>query len=161
MDGMTLTNDDKINITGKLTITEKDLSGNVINVTEYTNLVTNKFKVAMADVLSGDYSATAHVIGYLAVGTSDTAANAADTALGAQVGANKAYVVGSLHNDTTATKAEATFFFDSDESTYYETWKEVGLYAANGTDLLTHTVLDPTKTFNATKTMTVNYVISF
>jgi hypothetical protein len=160
MDGMILTNDD-INITGKLTIIEKDLSGNVINVTEYTNLVTNKFKVALADVLSGDYSATAHVIGYLAVGTSDTAANAADTALGAQVGANKAYVVGSLHNDTTATKAEATFFFDSDESTYYETWKEVGLYAANGTDLLTHTVLDPTKTFNATKTMTVNYVISF
>jgi hypothetical protein len=158
MDGMTLTNDD-INITGKLTIIEKDLSGNIIDITEYTNLVTNKFKVGMANVLSGDYSATAHVIGYLAVGTSDTAANEADTALGAQVGANKAYVVGSLHNDTTATKAEATFFFDSDESTYYETWKEVGLYAANGTDLLTHTVLDPTKTFNVTKTMTVNYVI--
>lgn len=153
-------NSSDVKLKGIITITERDAkSGNVLSINKYENLTTTKLHTALADVLSGDYSATAHVIGYLAVGTSDTAANAADTALGAQVGANKAYVVGSLHNDTTATKAEATFFFDSDESTYYETWKEVGLYAANGTDLLTHTVLDPTKTFNATKTMTVNYVI--
>ena len=33
--------------------------------------------------------------------------------------------------------------------------------AASGTDLLTHAVLDPTKTFNNTKTITVSYTITF
>ena len=146
-------------IIGTFTIIERDLDGNIISESRHSNLITTIMKTALADVLTGDYDANKHVIGYLAVGTNATAANAADTALGTQVGANKAPVSGSLHNDTAATKAEATFFFDSDESDYYGTWAEVGLYAANGTDLLTHSILDPTKTFNNTKTITVNYVV--
>ena len=67
----------------------------------------------------------------------------------------------SLHNDTTATTAEATFYFDVNEAEYYGTWNEIGLYAANGTDLLTHALIDPAKTFNNTKTMTVHYLVEF
>ena len=148
-------------IIGTFTIIERDLDGNIISESRHSNLITTIMKIALADVLTGDYSATAHVIGYLAVGTDDTAADAGDTTLGAQVGANKAPVSGSLNNDTSSVAAAATFFFDSTESTYYETWKEIGLYAANGTDLLTHAVLDPTKTFNNTKTITVSYTITF
>lgn len=149
-----------VKLKGIITITERNAkTGEIISVDRYENLTTTKLHTALADVLSGDYDVAKHTIGYLAVGTDDTAANAADTELGAQIGANKAYVPGSLHNDTTATKAEATFFFDSDETTYFATWAEVGLYAANGTDLLTHSILDPGKTFDDTKTITVNYVI--
>jgi len=148
-------------IIGTFTIIERDLDGNIISESRHSNLITTIMKIALADVLTGDYSAAKHVIGYLAVGTDDTAADAGDTALGTQVGANKAPVSGSLNNDTSSVAAAATFFFDSTESTYYETWKEIGLYAANGTDLLTHAVLDPTKTFNNTKTITVSYTITF
>lgn len=148
-------------IIGTFTIIERDLDGNIISESRHSNLITTIMKTALADVLTGDYDADKCTIGYIAVGTDDTAANATDTALGNQVGANKAYVTDSRHNDTSANKAEATFFFDSTESDYYETWKEIGVYAANGTDLLTHTVLSPTKTFNNTKTITINYTFTF
>ncbi len=153
--------DSYIKIKGNIHIIERDLEGNVISESTQSNLITNIMKTALADVLTGDYDADKHVIGYIAVGTDDTAANAADTALGAQVGDNKAYVAESLNNDSTATIASATFFFDSTESDYYETWAEIGLYAANGTDLLTHAVLESTKTFNNTKTITIGYTITF
>jgi len=152
---------ERLQILGSFQIIEKDLLGNVLNVSEHKNLITNKFKAAVADSLTGDYDADKCTIGYIAVGTDDTAANATDTALGNQVGANKAYVTDSRHNDTAANKAEATFFFDSTESDYYATWAELGVYATNGTDLLTHTVLSPTKTFNNTKTITINYTFTF
>ncbi len=148
-------------IIGTFTIIERDLDGNIISESRHSNLITTIMKTALADVLTGDYDEDKHVIGYIAVGTDDTAADAGDTALGTQVGANKAPVSGSLNNDTSSVAAAATFFFDSTESTYYGTWKEIGLYAANGTDLLTHAVLDPTKTFNNTKTITVSYTITF
>ena len=148
-------------IIGTFTIIERDLDGNIISESRHSNLITTIMKTALADVLTGDYDEDKHVIGYIAVGTDATAANATDTALGNQVGANKAPVSGSLNNDTSSVAAAATFFFDSTESTYYATWAEIGLFAANGTDLLTHAVLDPTKTFNNTKTITVSYTITF
>lgn len=145
---------------GIITITERDAkTGKILSTDRYENLTTTILHTALADVLTGDYDVNKHTIGYVAVGTDDTAANASDTGLGTQLGTNKAYVPDSRNNGLVATKAEATFFFDSDEADYYGTWAEIGLYATNGTDLLTHTVLDPTKTFGATKTMTINYVI--
>jgi len=97
----------------------------------------------------------------VSAGTGSTAVAATDLALTTQLGSLKSYVPGSLHNNTYSNKAEATYYFDYTEADYYGTWAEIGLYAANGTDLLTHSLISPTKTFSNTKTMTVYYVIEF
>jgi hypothetical protein len=148
-------------ITGTFHIIERDLDGNIISESNHSNLITNVMKTALADVLTGDYDANKHVIGYIAVGTGTTAPNAADTDMETQKGTNKTPVPNSLNNDTSATTASATFFFDSTESSYYDSWDEIGLFAANGTDLLTHAALSPAITFDNTKTVTVSYTITF
>ena len=80
---------ERLQILGSFQIIEKDLLGNVLSISDHTNLITNKFKAAVADSLTGDYDADKCTIGYIAVGTDDTAANATDTALGNQVGATR------------------------------------------------------------------------
>ena len=146
---------------GYFKIIETDINTGKKTETIIENLTTTILQTALADVLTGDYDADKHVIGYLAVGDDDTAVSASDTELGNQLGDLKSYVPNSLHNDTAATTAEATFYFDVTEAEYYGTWNEIGLYAANGTDLLTHALIDPAKTFNNTKTMTVHYLVEF
>jgi len=125
------------------------------------NLITNKLKAALADAVTGDYDPNKHVIGKLAIGTGTAAPVATDLSLANQLGPLKSYVPNSLHNDTYSNKAESTYYFDSTEAGYYGTWTELGLYAYNETDLLTHSLISPTKTFDNTKTMTVYYVIEF
>jgi len=115
----------------------------------------------MAEAITGSYNANKLVIGYLAVGNDDTAPASTDTGLTGQVGALKEYIVGSLHNETESNVGQASWFFESTEATYYDTWKEIGMYAANGTTLLTHALISPTKTFNVTKTMNVLYEVEF
>ena len=112
-------------------------------------------------MLTGDYDSDKHVIGKLAIGTGSTTPLATDQALTTQLGSLKSYVPNSLHNDTYSNKSESTYYFDSTEASYYGVWAELGLYAANETDLLTHSLISPTKTFDNTKTMTVYYVIEF
>jgi hypothetical protein len=153
---------DKNPYLGKFKIEEYDLERDkIIRGSWQKNLITNKLKAALADVITGDYDANKHRIGKLAVGTGSTAVAATDLALTTQLGALKAYVPNSLHNDTYSNKAESTYYFDSTEAGYYGTWTELGLYAYNETDLLTHSLISPTKTFDNTKTMTVYYVIEF
>jgi len=147
---------------GKYRIDEYDLERDkILRGSWQKNLITNKLKAALADAITGDYDADDHVIGKLAVGTGSTAPAATDLSLTTQLGPLKSYVPNSLHNDTYSNKAEATYYFDYTETDYYGTWAELGLYAANGTDLLTHSLISPTKTFSNTKTMTVYYVIEF
>jgi len=152
---------DNQKIKGRFRIIEKDLQGNIISESFHENVVTNVLKTALADVITGDYDANKHVIGYLAVGKGTTAVAATDVDMEDQVGPNKAPVTGSLNNDTDSTEASVVFFFDNTEADYYETWTEIGLFAANGTDLLTHAAISPGKLFNNTKTITVSYTISF
>lgn len=147
---------------GKFRIDEYDIERDrVIRGTWQKNLITNKLKAALADVLTGDYNANKHVIGKLAVGTGTATPAATDLSLTNQLGPLKSYVPNSLHNNTYSNKAEATYYFDYTETEYYGTWAEIGLYAANQTDLLTHSLISPEKTFSNTKTMTVYYVIEF
>jgi len=153
---------DKNPYLGKFKIEEYDLERDkIIRGSWQKNLITNKLKAALADVITGDYDANKHRIGKLAVGTGSTAVAATDLALTTQLGNLKAYVPNSLHNNTYSNKAESTYYFDSAEASYYGTWAELGLYAYNETDLLTHSLISPTKTFDNTKTMTVYYVIEF
>ena len=153
---------DKNPYLGKFKIEEYDLERDkIIRGSWQKNLITNKLKAALADVITGDYDANKHRIGKLAVGTGSTAVAATDLALTTQLGALKAYVPNSLHNDTYSNKAESTYYFDSTEAGYYGTWTELGLYAATGTDLLTHSLISPKKIFDNTKTMTVYYLVEF
>ena len=153
---------DKNPYLGKFKIEEYDLERDkIIRGSWQNNLITNKLKAALADVLTGDYDPNKHVIGKLAIGTGSTAPAATDLGLTTQLGSLKSYVPGSLHNNTYSNKSEATYYFDYTEADYYGTWAELGLYAANQTDLLTHSLISPTKTFSNTKTMTVYYVIEF
>lgn len=148
-------------IIGSFHILERDLDGKVISESYVSNLITNKLKAALADVLTGDYNASKHVIGYIAVGTGTTTPAATDVDIECQLGPNKSPVTGSLNNDTDSNKASAVFFFDNTDSDYYGTWTEIGLFAANGTDLLTHAAISPGKVFNNAKTITVCYTITF
>ncbi len=153
---------DKNPYLGKFRIEEYDLERDkIIRGSWQKNLITNKLKAALADVITGDYDANKHVIGKLAIGTGTTAPLATDLSLTNQLGALKPYVPNSLHNNTYSNKAEGTYYFDSAEVGYYGTWAELGIYAVNQTDLLTHSLISPTKTFDNTKTMTVYYVIEF
>ena len=153
---------DKNPYLGKFKIVEHDLDRDkIIRGPWQKNLITNKLKAALADVLTGDYDSNKHVIGKLAIGTGSTTPAGTDLALTTQLGSLKSYVPGSLHNNTYSNKSEATYYFDYTEADYYGTWAELGLYAANQTDLLTHSLISPTKTFSNTKTMTVYYVIEF
>ena len=153
---------DKNPYLGKFRIDEYNIERDkIIRGSWQKNLITNKLKTALADVLTGDYDADKHVIGKLSIGTGSTSPSATDLALTSQLGSLKPYVPNSLHNNTYSNKAEATYYFDSAESSYYGTWGELGLYAANQTDLLTHSLISPTKTFDNTKTMTIYYVIEF
>jgi len=153
---------DKNPYLGKFRIDEYHIERDkIIRGTWQKNLITNKLKAALADVLTGDYDADKHVIGKLAIGTGSSAVAATDLALTTQLGALKSYVPNSLHNNTYSNKAESTYYFDSAESSYWGVWAELGLYAANQTDLLTHSLISPTKTFDNTKTMTVYYVVEF
>jgi len=147
---------------GKFKIDEYDIQRDkILKGSWQKNLITSKLKAALADVLTGDYDADKHVIGKLAIGTGSTAPLASDLSLTTQLGSLKSYVPNSLHNDTYSNKSESTYYFDSTEAGYYGTWAELGLYAANETDLLTHSLISPTKSFDNTKTMTVYYVIEF
>jgi hypothetical protein len=147
---------------GKFRIDEYNIERDKLIIGSWQkNLITNKLKAALADVLTGDYDENKHVIGKLAIGTGTTTPATANISLANQLGALKSYVPNSLHNNTYSNKAEGTYYFDSAESSYYGTWGELGLYAANQTDLLTHSLISPTKTFDNTKTMTVYYVIEF
>ncbi len=153
---------DKNPYIGKFRIDEYNIERDkIIRGSWQKNLITNKLKAALADVLTGEYDADKHVIGKLAIGTGVTAPTSADLSLASQLGPLKSYVPNSLHNNTYSNKAEATYYFDSAESSYYGTWAELGLYASNQTDLLTHSLISPTKSFDNTKTMTVYYVIEF
>jgi len=153
---------DKDPYLGKFRIDEYNIERDrIIRGKWQNNLITNILKAALADVLTGDYDEDKHVIGKLAIGTGSTAPLASDQALTTQLGSLKSYVPNSLHNDTYSNKAESTYYFDSTEASYYGTWAELGLYAANESDLLTHSLISPTKTFDNTKTMTVYYVIEF
>ena len=162
MDIIELVRGDKNPYLGKFKIEEYDFERDkIIRGSWQKNLITNKLKAALADVLTGDYDANKHVIGKLAIGTGSTTPAGTDLALTTQLGSLKSYVPGSLHNNTYSNKSEATYYFDYTEADYYGTWAELGLYAANQTDLLTHSLISPTKTFSNTKTMTIYYVIEF
>jgi len=162
MDITELIRGDKYPYMGKFRIDEYNIERDkIIRGTWQKNLITNILKAALADVLTGDYDEDKHIIGKLAIGTGSTAPLAGDQALTTQLGSLKSYVPNSLHNDTYSNKAESTYYFDSTEASYYGTWAELGLYAANESDLLTHSLISPTKAFDNTKTMTVYYVIEF
>ena len=162
MDITELIRGDKNPYLGKFRIDEYNIERDrIIRGVWQKNLITNILKAALADVLTGDYDSDKHVIGKLAIGTGSTAPLASDQALTTQLGSLKSYVPNSLHNDTYSNKAESTYYFDSTEVGYYGTWAELGLYAANESDLLTHSLISPTKTFDNTKTMTVYYVVEF
>ena len=162
MDITELIRGDKAPYLGKFRIDEYNIERDrIIRGSWQKNLITNILKAALADVLTGDYDSDKHVIGKLAIGTGSTTPLATDQALTTQLGSLKSYVPNSLHNDTYSNKAESTYYFDSTEASYYGVWAELGLYAANETDLLTHSLISPTKTFDNTKTMTVYYVIEF
>ena len=162
MDITELIRGDKNPYLGKFRIDEYNIERDRIILGHWQkNLITNILKAALADVLTGDYDEDKHVIGKLAIGTGSTAPLASDQALTTQLGSLKSFVPNSLHNDTYPNKAESTYYFDSTEASYYGTWAELGLYAANESDLLTHSLISPTKAFDNTKTMTVYYVIEF
>jgi len=162
MDIAELIRGDKNPYLGRFRIDEYNIERDRIIRGEWQkNLITNILKATLADVLTGDYDSDKHVIGKLAIGTGSTAPLASDQALTTQLGSLKSYVPNSLHNDTYSNKAESTYYFDSTEASYYGTWAELGLYAANESDLLTHSLISPTKTFDNTKTMTVYYVVEF
>lgn len=162
MDIAELIRGDKNPYLGRFRIDEYNIERDRIIRGEWQkNLITNILKAALADVLTGDYDEDKHIIGKLAIGTGSTAPLASDQALTTQLGSLKSYVPNSLHNDTYSNKAESTYYFDSTEASYYGAWAELGLYATNESDLLTHSLISPTKTFDNTKTMTVYYVIEF
>jgi len=100
---------DKNPYLGKFKIEEYDLERDkVIGFSWQKNLITNKLKAALADVLTGDYDSNKHVIGKLAIGTGSTTPAGTDLALTTQLGSLKSYVPGSLHNNTYSNKSEAT-----------------------------------------------------
>lgn len=153
---------DKVEFLGKFRFTEYLIEKDkYITSKWYKNIITNKFKYALAEVVSGGYDIDLHTFNKLAVGTGTTAVAATDLTLTTQLGALKEPVTGSIHNSTSQNIAEGTWFFDYNETTYYGEWKEIGLYAKNDTDLLTHALIDPTKTLNNTKTITVQYQLEF
>ena len=148
---------EKEGIKGKLLIIERDAKTNeIISQTTHTNVVTNAFRDLIASAMAGGTVDLA--ISGIAVGNDDTAVNVADVALTSQIGTIKAPVTESL-NDDTAQTATATFYFASTDSTWYDTWKEIGLYGNGDATLFTHALLDPVKVFNNTKSVTIIYKV--
>jgi hypothetical protein len=148
---------EKESLKGRLYVIERDAKTNeIISQTTYTNIITNAFRDLLASAMAGG-TVDLEISG-LAVGDGDTAAAVTDTALTSQISTIKAPVAESL-NDDTAETVSATFYFASTDSNWYGTWKEMGLYGNDDDTLFTHTVLDPTKTFDNTKSITIIYEI--
>ncbi len=143
-------------VVGRVEIELRDKHGNLKYRSEGKNLVTNTGKALLASLLTGVGGVTL----YLALGTSNTAANAADTALGAEsttLGAARKLaetvtrITTSVTNDTL--KASAVFLF-----TGVLSLKESGLFAS--AEMVAHRIFGTVTTANG-DVMTVNWTIQF
>lgn len=150
---------DAIKPTGALTLVFENIETGKIEVLEYKNIVVTTGKQAIADVLRGNTANNRGQITYCALGTSTTAVDVADTALGAEL-YRKQISVRSVSG------AVATFktFFDTSEAN--GVLKEAGLFgdAADGTPgsgtLFCHTLINRTKTIAETLTLTWNVTVT-
>lgn len=76
---------ESVNLVGKLRLEVRDAEGRLLDVREGQNLITNVGKERLAAIVAG---LTATLPGYVAIGTTNTAANVADTQLAAEITTN-------------------------------------------------------------------------
>jgi len=115
--------EDKMCVSGKLTIFRKEADGKLTKVLEKNNLVVNTGLQFLVNLMNGSSG-----LSHIAVGTDNTAVQAGDTTLGNEL-AREAF--SSTAAVSTTWRADATF--GSTEAV--GTWEEAGMFnaAASGT----------------------------
>lgn len=150
---------DNIKISGTYHFTIKDINGNIREEWDVKNLITNAGLAQLA-LLAGD--ATAVPFTYLALGTSNTAVAASQTALGgeitdsglARVGATISRVTTTVNNDTLQ-------LYKQFAVTGTKTIQEVGVFNGSSGNTMLSRALTSSKTLVSGELFDITYKIKF
>lgn len=146
---------DGLRAVGRLKIEVIDPNGNVKDTREVDNLVVDTGRTYIASRMVGTAST---VMSHMAIGTGSTAAAAANTALGAEVGTRVA--LSTFSNSSQVVTAIATFGTSNPATA--QGIQEAGIFnASSGGTMLCRTTFsvvnkDPADTLQITWTITVN-----
>jgi hypothetical protein len=138
-----------VKIKGIVKITKRDIYGNIVGVSTYENLVTNKGLQLLGDLSIG---AATTGITYIAFGNDDTAATINDTALG-----NETYRKQVAFRSRSSQTITISSYLTTSEGN--ATYKELGHFGrdatgtANSGDLFNHTIITETKDSSITWTV--------
>lgn len=146
-----------IGIKGKVKLTFENIQTGEVEVLEYDNLFVTAGKVSIAKRMSGVDTNSMGQVTYMAVGTTNTAANIADTTLVTEIFRKQI----STRSYSTTSAAFRTFF-NTDEANGVLT--EVGLFGddasstADSGTLYARRVISRTKT--SSETLTIDWTLT-
>ncbi len=152
---------DSIKLKGTYHFVHKDINGNIKDEWSVDNLITNAGFAQLA-LLTGD--ATAIPFTYLALGTSNTAAAASQTALQGEISATGLARVSATVSRVTTTVTNDTLqlykvFTNSSAGTVIV--EEVGIFNDATTGTMLSRALTSTKTVLVGETITITYKVKF
>ena len=144
---------------GKVVLVFRDgITGEIKDIVEVDNLITTAGKEAIADALRGTQSNNRGIITYCALGTDDTAPDASNTALGAELFRKLV----SVREVSGKTAVFQTFFATGEAN---GTLKEAGLFGddagevADSGTLFCHTAISRVKSSSDTLTLLWSVII--
>ena len=129
----------------------------IISVHSYQNLICNTGRYTILDRMAQDTAQTGYLT-YLALGSDDTAANAADTTLGTET--FRKLLTSGVRNGSICETSTYLSTLEGDG-----TYKELGLFGDDATGvvdigtLYTHQIIDETKSVG--ESLTIDYNITF
>lgn len=150
---------DYIKLKGTYHCIIKDINGNIRDEFTVDNLVTNAGFAQLA-LLAGDASAVPFT--YIALGTSNTAAAASQTALGTEItdsGFERA--VGTVSRITTTVANDTYQVTKTFTATGNKVIEELGIFNAATTGTMLSRALTSTKSMVTNETITITYKLKF
>lgn len=148
-----------ITLRGKYKFEIKDVLGNVRDSWSVDNLVVSAGKAQLA-LLAGDASATPFT--YIALGTSNTAPAAGNTALAAEItdsGFERA--AGTVSRTTTTVTNDTLNIAKTFTASGSKTIEEVGIFNASSSGTMLSRALTGTKAMFSGETLTITYTLKF
>lgn len=146
-------------ITGILHCEKRDVDGSLLESWTVKNTITNTGKAQLN--LLGFQAGTAFT--YLAVGSSNTAPAATQTALGTEISLNgfARHVATTIAQSTTATTNDTTTLSYTWTATGSQTVEECGFFNASSVGVMGGRALTTSKSFVTGQSLVINYSIIF